>query len=250
MPCFRGIEGTLYDAAMARLVLVHGSVGSGRRTWSAQRPLAARHELVVLERRGFPPGPDVERVDFEDEATWVAERTRPGDHLIGHSYGGVISLLAAAALPELASLTVVEPPAFGIARGEPAVEEFVAAATALWHDGPREPEAFLRAFLRIVGSQLDPPSPLPPELAQGARTLVVERPPWEAEIPLAALRALPFPKLVVSSGDSAAFEAVCDVLERELGAERAVCPGAGHGVQGAPGFNDVLADFVERAAQA
>jgi pimeloyl-ACP methyl ester carboxylesterase len=247
IPCFRGKPATLYDAAMARLVLVHGSVGTGPRAWSAQRPLAERHELVVLERRGFPPGPDVERVDFEDEATWVAERTRPGDHLVGHSYGGVICLLAAVAQPELASLTVVEPPAFGVARGVPAVEEFVRAATALWDDGPDEPEAFLRAFLRLVGSRLDPPSPLPPDLAQGARTLMVERPPWEAEIPVAQLRALPFPKLVVSCGASAAFEAVCDVLERELGAERAVCPGAGHGVQGAPGFNDVLAAFVARA---
>jgi citrate synthase len=38
------------------------------------------------------------------------------------------------------------------------------------------------------------------------------------------------------------------VLERELNAERAVIPGAGHSVPrtGAP-FNDALADFVERA---
>ncbi|MDX6470394.1 MAG: hypothetical protein QOF75_2197, partial [Gaiellaceae bacterium] len=47
---------------------------------------------------------------------------------------------------------------------------------------------------------------------------------------------------------SEAFDAVCDVLEERLGAERAVLPGAGHAVQrlGEP-FNDVLADFVERA---
>jgi len=38
------------------------------------------------------------------------------------------------------------------------------------------------------------------------------------------------------------------VLERRLGAERAVLPGAGHPVQrlGEP-FNAVLAEFVERA---
>jgi pimeloyl-ACP methyl ester carboxylesterase len=240
----------LYDAAMGRLVLVHGSVGNGARTWSAQGPLAARHELVVLERRGFPPERDVERVDFEDEAAWVAERTRPGDHLVGHSYGGVICLLAAASLPRLASLTVIEPPAFGVARGDPAVEEFVAAASALWESGPREPEAFLRAFLRLVGSPLDPPTPLPAGLAQGARTLAVERPPWEAEIPLAELRASPFPSLVVSGDHSAAFDAVCDVLERELGAARAVCPGSGHAAQAAPGFNEALERFLAAASQA
>jgi len=61
----------------------------------------------------------------------------------------------------------------------------------------------------------------------------------------------PFPKLVVSGGHSEPFDAVCDVLEERLGAERAVFPGAGHAVQrlGEP-FNDVLADFVERAEAA
>src|SRR5687768_15273588 len=96
---------------MERLVLVHGSVSNGPATWGAQRPLADRFELVVLNRPGFPPGPPVERVDFEEHAEWVAAALRPGDHLCGHSYGGVVSLLAAAAAPELRSLTVIEPPA-------------------------------------------------------------------------------------------------------------------------------------------
>jgi pimeloyl-ACP methyl ester carboxylesterase len=247
---FRGKSATLYDPPMQRLVLVHGSVTNGPRTWRAQRPLAPRYELVVLNRRGFPPGPDVERVDFEDEAAWVAERLRPGDHLAGHSYGGVVALLAAAASPELRSLVVVEPPALGVARGHPAVEAFVRASSAHWRDGPREPAPFLRGFLGLVGSPLEPPSPLPPDLEQGARTLMVERPPWEAEIPLARLRALPFPKLVVSGAHSAAFDAVCDALERGLRAERAVCAGAGHAAQAAPGFNDVLEGFLRRTAEA
>jgi pimeloyl-ACP methyl ester carboxylesterase len=76
---------------------------------------------------------------------------------------------------------------------------------------------------------------------------MVERSPHEARIPLAELARGPFPKLVVSGSHHPAFDAVCDVLERELGAERATLPGAGHSVQRAPGFNDVLADFLERA---
>jgi pimeloyl-ACP methyl ester carboxylesterase len=89
-----------------------------------------------------------------------------------------------------------------------------------------------------------------PALLQGARTLAVERHPWEAEIPLARLRETPFPKLVVSGAHSEAFDAVCDVLERELRAERAVLPGAGHSVQRlGPPFNDLLAAFVEHAEQ-
>jgi pimeloyl-ACP methyl ester carboxylesterase len=232
---------------MERLVLVHGSVVNGPSTWSAQRPLAERYELVVLDRPGFPPGPPVERVDFEEHADWVSEQLSSGDHLCGHSYGGVISLLAAASQPELRSLTVIEPPSTSVARGNPAADVFAARARELWRDGPKEPEAFLRTFLRAVGSAFEPPSPLPPELEQGARTLMVERGPWEAEIPVAELRAAPFPKLVVSGAHHEAFDAICDALERGLGAERAVLPGAGHSAQRAPGFNETLTDFLERA---
>jgi hypothetical protein len=145
---------------------------------------------------------------------------------------------------------VIEPPATRAAAGDPAAEAFAAGAIELWRDGPSDPEAFLRTFLAAVGSSFEPPSPLPPDLAQGARALRHERGPWEAEIPVAELRALPFPKLVVSGGHHAAFDAICDALERDLGAERAVLPGAGHGAQRAPGFNDVLADFLERAEAA
>ena len=38
----------------------------------------------------------------------------------------------------------------------------------------------------------------------------------------------PFPKLVVSGSHHPAFDAICDVLERELPAERVVLPGYGH----------------------
>ena len=234
---------------MERLVLVHGSVVGGVGTWRAQRPLAERFELVVLERPGFPPNPPVERVDFEADSVWLAELLRAADHLVGHSYGGVICLLAAARRPgSLASLTVVEPPCTSVALDVPAVAEFAEGGARLWAEGPREPEAFLRLFLEAVGSEYEPPSPLPPELEAAALTLMNERGPWEAEIPLAALAATEFPKLVVSGAHHPAFDAICDRLERELSAERAILPGHGHAAQRHPGFNATLADFVNRAA--
>ncbi len=234
---------------MERLVLVHGSVVAGAATWRAQQALAERFELLVLERPGFPLGPPVERADFEVDAGWVAALLEPGDHLVGHSYGGVVSLLAAARRPEaLRSLTVIEPPATRVALDVPAVAEFAEGGAALWAAGPKDdPEAFLRMFLDAVGSSYDPPSPLPPELEQGARLLMNERGPWEAEIPLEALATTPFPKLVVSGAHHPAFDAICDRLERELAAERLVFPGYGHTVQRHPGFNAALADFVDRA---
>lgn len=231
-----------------RLLFVHGSVVNAELTWSAQKPLADRFEIVAPNRRGFPPGPDVDRVDFEDEAGWLEQFLEPGVHMVGHSYGGVVALLAAARRPGLVrSLTVIEPPAFGIARGRPEVDAFVERIDEHWSKGPREPGEFLRGFLALVGSSA-PAGEFTPELLQGARTLMVERSPAEAVIPFDGLARAPFPKLVVSGAHSPAFDAVCDVLEERLGAERAVLPGAGHSVQrlGEP-FNAALTSFVERA---
>ena len=236
---------------MERLVLVHGSVVNGRATWSAQRPLADRFELVVLDRPGFPPNPPATRVDFESDARLVAELLRAGDHLVGHSYGGVIAMLAAAQRPDaLGSLTVIEPPSTRVAKGNIDVDAFAAGGEALFASGAtNDPEEFLRRFLEAVGSRFDPPTPLPPDLAQGAQALSVERGPWEAEIPLDALASTSFPKLVVSGAHHPAFDAICDVLQRELPAERAVLPGFGHVVQLHPEFNGLLAGFVERASR-
>lgn len=237
---------------MERLVLVHGSVVGGEATWRAQRPLAERFELVVLDRPGFPPNPPVDRVDFEEDATLVAGLLAPGDHLVGHSYGGVIALLAAASRPGLVrSLTVIEPPATRVALDDPAVAEFAAGGAALYASGRAgDLETFLRGFLAAVGSTYDPPSPLPPELEQGARALAGERGPWEAEIPLDVLAAAPFPKLIVSGAHHPAFDAICDRLERDLGAERVVLPGYGHAAQRHPDFNAHLTEFVERSSAA
>jgi len=234
-----------------RLLLVHGSVVNAELTWSAQGPLADRFEIVAPNRRGFPPGPDIGHVDFEDESVWLEPFLTPGTHLVGHSYGGVIALLAAARRPEcLRSLTVIEPPAFGAARGVPAADELMARVEEHWTNGPCDPAEFLRGFLALVGPNL-PRGDFSPELLQGARTLMVERSPAEAVIPFDELARVPFPKLVVSGGHSQAFDSVCDVLEERLGAERAVLPGAGHSIQrlGEP-FNELLASFVERAEAA
>jgi hypothetical protein len=70
----------------------------------------------------------------------------------------------------------------------------------------------------------------------------------KAEIPLDALAAAALPKLVVSGAHHPAFDAVCDVLERELRAERLVLASYGHTVQRHPDFNAALVDFIERAA--
>jgi pimeloyl-ACP methyl ester carboxylesterase len=160
-------------------------------------------------------------------------------HLVGHSYGGVISLLAAAHRPEaVRSLTVIEPPAFGLVENDPEHAPFVAKLRRFFADPSPDPETFLKGFIEVSGSTVQLPSPLPPPLEQNARVLMGERFPGDAVIPLEGLRSAAFPKLVVSGAHNRAFTAVCDVLTRSIGAERAIIPGKAHSVQrtGAP-FN-------------
>ncbi len=237
------------------VLLVHGAVMNGEMAWIGQRRLARRWSLYVVDRRGYYPNPPADHEDFEVDAGDIAallDDISAGSgavHLIGHSYGGVVSLLAAASRPAaVRSLTVIEPPAFGVALSDPLVASFDAGARAYWEHGPRDPEVFLHGFLELAGSPVRLPDPLPPPLLQHARLLMAERLPTEAVIPLEELRAAPFPKLVVSGAHSRVLDKICDVLEKGLAAERAVVTGGGHSVQrtGAP-FNDRLEAFLTGA---
>jgi pimeloyl-ACP methyl ester carboxylesterase len=234
----------LYDRRV-RVVLIHGSVGNAE-AWAPVLPvLEQRFDVVAPNRGGYPPGPPLERIDFEQQAEELAPLLGEGAHLVGHSYGGVVALLIAAAHPErVRSLAVSEPPAFALARGNPAVDDLLGRIEDHFEHGPREPRAFAEGFLALVGSKTRLPERLSPTLEQGIRATMVERLPSEAEIPLDELAAAPFRKLVVSGAHHPAFDAVCDVLESRLGAERAVLPGAGHSLVRAPGYPERLLEFL------
>ena len=203
--------------------------------------------MLVVNRPGFPPGPLVDRVDFAEHADWLINELQPGDHLCGHSYGGVVSLMAATRFSHLASLTVIEPPAFGLAAGNPQVDVLVSSLKDHWATCERDPHTFLTGFYsRVAGREITLANPLPPDLEQGARVLMVERGPWEAQPALSAIAANGLPTLVVSGGWSPAFDAVCHALVSNLGSDFVVLEGSGHNAQSAPGFNDALEGFLDR----
>ena len=76
---------------------------------------------------------------------------------------------------------------------------------------------------------------------------MVERSPVEAVIPLDELAAAPFPKLVISGGHSAAFDAVCDVLEARLAPSAPCCRAPGIRCRARPATTTCSSSFVERA---
>src|SRR5436190_1060808 len=115
------------------VVFVHGSIVEAKRTWRKQLVLAERWRLVLPNRPGFGASPPLERGDFEVEAPLIAELLGDGAHLVGHSYGGVIALLAAGLLPEaVKSLTVSEPGALTLAGDDPAVRTMIEQGNRLY----------------------------------------------------------------------------------------------------------------------
>jgi pimeloyl-ACP methyl ester carboxylesterase len=216
------------------VVLVHGSLATGAEEWDAQRPLADEgFRLVVLDRRGNGKSPAADGDDFLRDADDIAELMGDGAHLVGHSYGGLGVLFAAARRPDATrSLTMLEPAAFALGQDHPAGRSFVDGVRAAWNQDALPDEEWVIGFLKAVGSN---PDEFPPEFLGAAVPLVpvvrAGRPMWTSDLPLAELAATTFPKLVVSGGHNAGFDAICDDLAERIGASRAVVEGAGHEVQ-------------------
>jgi pimeloyl-ACP methyl ester carboxylesterase len=212
------------------VVLVHGSIIDGSRTWRHQLSLGDRWELRVPNRPGFGRSSALPRGDFEAEAPLIARLLEDGAHLVGHSYGAVIALLAAAQRPEaVRSLTVSEPGCLRVGAGDRAVDLAIARGEELYRRRAEiAPRDFLVLFRAGVHSAHETPAALPEWLEHGTQLLMRERPPWEAEIPFDRLAPAPFRTLVISGAHSPVFETVCDILAERLAAQRAVIPGRGH----------------------
>jgi pimeloyl-ACP methyl ester carboxylesterase len=232
---------TLGDGAP--VILIHGSLATSSDEWQAQRPLADQgFRLLVVDRRGYGNSPAAEGEDFVRDGEDIARLMGDGAHLVGHSYGGLGALVAAARRPEATlSLALLEPGTFTLGQHHPAARTFVTKRRQIWNQDLPD-EAWCVEFLKAVGSE---PEMLGPELLAAAMPLVRlvrrGRPIWELDLPFAEMRKTAYPKLVVSGGHNAGFDAICDDLADRIGASRAEVAGAGHEVQfaGEP-INEVL----------
>jgi pimeloyl-ACP methyl ester carboxylesterase len=225
------------------VVLVHGSLATGADEWQAQRPLADEgFRLLVIDRRGYGESPAADGEDFLRDADDIVSLMGDGAHLVGHSYGGLGALFAAARRPDRTlSLALLEPATFGLGQHHAAARLLVDQVRALWDQALPDEEWVMR-FLELIGSD---PDALSPELVSAAVPLVPVfrrgRAMWNGDLPLAEVARTAFSKLVVSGGHSAGFEEICDDLARQVGASRAVAAGAGHEVQfSGPRVNELL----------
>ncbi len=233
------------------MLLVHRGLVDGG-------PLQGRFRLLLMDRFGYGRSedrPDDRRIAADVEA--IVSLMSGGAHLVGHSYGGLICILAATSAPaSVLSLTLIEPPAFSLVRGDPDVEDLIARlAVALPAARGMAPPAAVQAFFEALGLVGIPPTTAAVERA--TRSTFRELAPWELDVPLAPLKAAQRRTLVVSGGwagdvsnrvrygSGKAFEKVCDVLADHLNARHAVIAGATHAVQfTGPPFNALLDRFI------
>ena len=229
------------------LLLVHGGA-SPRTTWQALTPLAERWTLEFAHRRGYPPSPPGDH-DFDLDAADLTSLLSSRPHVLAHSYGVLGALIAATDRPDkIRSLTLIEPPLFSIARGDPEVDELERMSNIVLTQGLQGDPSTLRDFLRLAGAPDVPDDgPLPARLAHSIRRAHHGRLPGEARPPLQVLRDAAIPSLVVSGGHSGAIERICDALASELRAERLVVAGAGHFVQRTEAFAERLAHHLTAA---
>jgi pimeloyl-ACP methyl ester carboxylesterase len=225
-------------------ILVHGTLSWGDRCWEHQRPLAGRFRLLIPDRRGFGTAPDLDdprwTSDYETDAADIADLLTEagGAHLVGHSYGGVVAMLAAARRPDLVrSLTLIEPSAHMAAIDNPTVAAYVETARASMAEARKSTaEDYLRLAFDVAGVSRPEPTEW---LARAARTALGERPCWLADIPLRPLAAAGFPKLVVAGtwnvpapgyppDTGKVLQLVAEAVATKIKADRVRIPGAAH----------------------
>jgi pimeloyl-ACP methyl ester carboxylesterase len=168
------------EPSIEQVILIHGTMTWGLASFAHQLPLAKHRRILVVDRRGFGASPDTEQSDYDVDADDIVELMDRPSHLVGHSYGGVVAMLAAVRRPErVSSLALIEPAALAVAAEHPVVaaaleanRRYVAASRSM------SAEDYLRATFS-VGNE---PVPQPTEFAlRAAQTAMRERPCWEVE---------------------------------------------------------------------
>jgi len=193
------------------LVLVHGTTAD-RGRWTPLLPYLESHVTVhAVDRRGRGasgdgPAYDVGR-EFEDVAAVVDDVAAAADasvDLLGHSFGGVCALGAAAATANVGRLVLYEPPFRDVRQAAPDV---LARLQELLADGRPEAvlETFLREVVRMPDEELAVYRTLPPWPARIAAAGTIPRElatEVDAALPLERVARVAAPTLLLAGGDS------------------------------------------------
>jgi lipase len=224
------------------LVFLHSGVGSAGEWRQVFDLWPDGHRLVAVDAYGDRAGPGTPGGttldDFADQVLGVAEHVGEPMHLVGFSWGGATALHVGVTAPRvLASLTVIEPEAYGLLT--PADEPAFATISALrdrWREHVRA-DRWYEAYEEFIDFYNGSGSFARWPAARRARFLDDQRKRgdlWDVlfEAPLTAetLGAVPLPVYVVEgSATSVVDHTICELVLRHVRRpEHILIEGAGH----------------------
>lgn len=254
------------------IVFVHGAVAD-LRFWEPQRePIARQHRFVAYTFRYHGTAPWTDGGKQYSPATHAAdlaafiEALKSGPvHLVGLSYGGLLSALVAVKQPQLLrSLTLAEPALFAmladVPDGKPALESWMTGAAPMMAELKKgnalQATKLLAALVHgAPAERVDEHfNKLPPTLRQSlldnARTLplLFQAPP--ESVTCEALRALKVPTLMVRGANTPLiFRKTTEVVGGCIpGSESLVVPDSTHTMsyENPAAFNEGLLRFVQK----
>lgn len=110
------------DGAGPALIVIHGSMSSYRQWQSLADRLRDRYRLIMPDLLMCDPeSKKLGAFTFANDCAFMTALidAHPDAHLLGHSYGGVVSIKAAMPQPDkLASLVLIEPSCFHLLKQE------------------------------------------------------------------------------------------------------------------------------------
>jgi len=259
-----------WGTAGPEVLLIHGGVqgglGGGPATFREQKVLAQRGwQLLVPDRPGFGDSPTRGPDDMEADSLWVAASLGDGAHLVGHSFGGAVALLAAARRPSaVRSLILIEPALIPLLPGSevmrrnaPAREDFLRMGEA-WLK-TRTPAEYALTLARDLGvvSQTDSDpikageepdaetanalgcSLLQARIASGDAIRRAAKIVSEARIPV----------LFITGGWKPTFEAVAEIGAKATNGRHVIISAPNHFVQlvSPDAFNETIVEFMKAA---
>lgn len=249
------------------VVLVHGGVqggiGGGPANFGGQRPLADRGwRLHLVDRPGFGASPSRGPDDMQTDGELIAGLLGDRSHLIGHSFGGAVALLAAAQRPAaVASLILIEPAlqAMVAADTESMAAPDVQQGTRIMVDALLEsqtPAEFARSFAQRLGTGANGgPNPsaamleVDPGRAHGLGCSLLQAQMATPEVLTRAAKTIvdaQLAVLVISGGYTPNQDSIGRALARMLAGRHVIVSSPNHFIQEAnPNeFNDVVDAFM------
>ncbi len=213
-------------------VFVHGTGRSGKEAW----PLQSERDAVFLDLT-------TTSTMAEKVAAVVAATQQDGAALVAHSAGAIPALLAVkGGATRVRLLVLLEPALYDVARGEPAVEDHVAAMTRA---RDRADAGDLLGYWQIVrpmmfGGPVDVDR-WPEERPTAERLAAVDL-PWGYGLDAADIDGVT--TVVITGAWNEEYEAIARALARH-GARHAQLPGHGHRPQDHPDFGTLLDRWMD-----